>query len=416
MSLNIGARIANTGRNLVAYTRPRPDTIGDTPVPLWESGAIVGGLQGWLSGGPITGVAGLMGGFAGVKTAEMAAARYEKRAIDRAGDALLARVLPTVPAAEHAQVQALVADIKKKPDALAILAANGVPAQNTVGENLKTFFASLGGGAATGALFGGALTASLAVAFNHPLGAASIAMGGLLGGLGGMVGTLSGSRLASTRDGVYGGMMLGLLLRGATGNPFAAIAAAVGGGIGGKTPTVLGRVTLGSVSGALTGAATAAFAGPAAAGTAAAVGAALGAGGALIGPIVRQVIRNICADMTSAISSKLEPYLAKHPPSPATKVVLGGVATALMLGPLGMLFGLNGIAVGAGLGMAWGSIATWRKVRHQEAVKQAAARAAAPSQAASAPTPTQPTPAPADPEAAQPVVPTAQAAIAGGQS
>jgi len=285
------------------YTRPRPTTSGDLATSSPQSGALGGAIEGYLTGGPVMAGAGLVAGYFGVKA----------------------------------------------------------------GEKSGSFAVAVGSGALLGGALGVAGNLSLAALMNHPVAGAGLATAALLGAFTGAVGTLTGSRRASTRDGVYGGMMAGALANAFAGNPLLIVAGAAGGGIGGKAPTAIGRVILGGVAGAATGAVSGILGGPALMISSALIGGAVGACGALVGPVLRQVQRNATEDLTRKIISKLDPYVRKRGGlSTGQKVALAATAGALSLGPVGLLFGLRGLGIASAIGaISFGAI-TYNHIRKQK--------------------------------------------------
>lgn len=304
---NVGSGVANAARKVRDYTRARPTTAGDLPTSSSASAAIAGAIEGYISGGPIIAGAGVLGGYVGVKA----------------------------------------------------------------GEKSGSFAVALGTGAVVGGGVGVISTLSLAALMNAPVAGPALGFGAMLGAFSGAVGTLSGSRRATTRDGVYGGLMSGALARVFVGNPALVVAGAVGGGIGGKAPTPVGRFILGGMAGAASGALSAVLGGPALMIPSAVAGAAVGAIGAVMGPVVRQVQRNATEDLTRKLIEKIDPYVQKHGISRGQKIALGAAAGALTLGPLGLLFGLRGLGIAAGIGMTVGGISTWNFLHRRDPAKQA---------------------------------------------
>jgi hypothetical protein len=106
----------------------------------------------------------------------------------------------------------------------------------------------------------------------------------------------------------------------------------------------------------------------------------IGPVGTLVGPSVRQIQRNLTADLTTALNKKVEPWIEKHPLSKRGKLVAGAVMGSLVVGPVGLLFGLPGLAVTTAVGAVGGAIQTARflKKKAQEPVPQAGQGAAKP--------------------------------------
>lgn len=306
----ISNRIASTVRGVIDYTRARPTSGGDLPTSSTASAALAGTFQGWISGGPVNAFAGLLGGYAGVK----------------------------------------------------------------VGEATQSFVPAVGAGALAGAATATATTAALACLLSAPIASVNLSAAALLGGFAGAVGTLSGSRRASTRDGVYGGMILGALGGALSGNPLWTISGAAGAGIGGKAPTPIGRAVLGTLAGAGAGAVSGVLGGPSAMLFGSALGAALGASGALLGPVVRQAQRNLTEDLTRSIIVRLDPYLKTHHFTPLQKIALGATAGALTIGPLGLIFGLKGLGIAAAIGATVGAASTANMLSRRAPTRQGAGR------------------------------------------
>lgn len=306
--MHISNRIVSAARATRKYMEPRPSTVGDLPTSSTTSAALAGVFEGWISGGPVIAGAGLLGGYVGVN----------------------------------------------------------------VGNKTGQFVPAIGAGALAGSAVATTAAVALSLLFSAPLVRANLVASAILGGFAGTVGTLSGSRRATTRDGVYGGMILGALGGALTHNPLLTIAGAAGGGIGAKAPTTAGRVVLGGLAGAATGAVSGLLGGPAAVVHSAAIGAALGVGGALTGPVLRQLQRNMTEDLTRAIITRIDPYVEKHGVSRGQKIALGAVTGVLTVGPFGLLFGLKGVAVAAGLGAAIGSVSTYRLLRQREQARKVA--------------------------------------------
>jgi len=331
MDVGKAGGMRGAARKLRDCASPRPSTTGDLPTSSPLSGSIAGGIQGYLTGGPVMAGAGLAGGWVGVK----------------------------------------------------------------VGEKTGSFALAVGTGAVVGgALAVGAAMSPLAAVLGAPVGPAGMGVAALLGGFTGAVGTLSGSRRASTRDGVYGGMVMGALARVFVPLPGLVIAGSVGGGVGGKAPTVVGRVILGTLAGAASGAMSGILGGPAVMVPSALVGAGVGALGAVIGPVFRQVQRNMTEDLTRKLISRIDPYVEKHPLTKGQKIAIGATAGALTFGPLGLLFGLPGLGVAAGAGAVVGAASTWSFLRKRDRAEAAARTTAGPQPPASSPRGPQPPAAP----------------------
>ncbi len=284
------------------YARPRPGTAGDLPSSSTASGILAGGIQGYVSGGPLGAASGALGGYVGVKA----------------------------------------------------------------GEKAGSFAVAVGAGTATGAAIGAVSLNALSAMVGGPIGLGLAASGALIGGFAGAVGTLSGSRRAVTRDSVYGGMLGGALAAAWTGNPAMMIAGAAGAGMGGRAARPAGRVVLGALTGAATGAVAGIMGGPPAMIAGAVAGAVIGPVGTLVGPTVRQIQRNMTADLTTAVNKRVEPWIEKHPLGRKGKLVAGAVMGSLIVGPIGLLFGLPGLAVTTTVGAVGGAIKTWRFLKNKE--------------------------------------------------
>lgn len=193
----------------------------------------------------------------------------------------------------------------------------------------------------------------------------------VLGGFIGAVGTLAGDRRSSISDSVTGGMLAGGAAAIFSGNPAMVVAGAVASGVGGRAVKPAGKVVLGALAGAATGALAGFMSGQDLVNSAL-IGAATGPVGALIGPPMRQLSRNATVDLTKAALAKTDPWIAAHPLSKAQKVVLGGVAGALVLGPMGMVAGWNGALIAGSVGIAAGSIKAYTFLNEQERLKEAA--------------------------------------------
>ncbi len=238
-----------------------------------------------------------------------------------------------------------------------------------LGEKTGSFGVALGAGALIGAGVAVAATAGLAAMGGAMIPAQFLIGPAVMGGFTGAVGALSGSRRAATRDSVYGGMMMGGLAYVATGNPAMVIAGAAGAGAAGRAVTPAGRAVLGLVTGAATGAVAGFMTGNIVPCTL--MGAAIGSAGSLTGPVLRQVQRNATEDLTIAINKKLDPWLEKHPLSKRGKITAGAVSGALMLGPIGLVAGLQGAGVMAGVGAVVGAVSTYQLLKKRERAQEA---------------------------------------------
>ena len=287
------------------YARPRPGTSGDLPASSAASGVMAGAIQGYVSGGAVGAASGAVGGFVGVKA----------------------------------------------------------------GEKAGSLGVAVAAGSATGAAMGALAVGALATLVGGPVGLGLAASGALVGGFSGAVGTLSGSRRATTRDSVYGGMLTGAAAAAWTGNPAAMIAGAAGAGLGGRAAKPAGRLILGALAGAATGAVAGVMGGPPAMLAGAAAGAVIGPVGSLVGPTLRQVQRNLTADVTAALNKKIEPWLEKHPLGTRGKLLAGAVMGSLIAGPVGLIFGLPGLAVTTAVGAVGGAVQTWRFLRKAKAAQ-----------------------------------------------
>lgn len=302
---NVGQTIIRLPSKLKEYAQPRPETQGDLEASSAVNAVLGGAIEGFIAGGPITAVAGGLGGYAGVK----------------------------------------------------------------VGESRGSFLAAIGTGTAAGVAISTLAAAGLSAALGVPITTSTMISSAVLGGLSGVAGTLSGSRRTSTRDGAYGGYLTGMLAGAATGNPAMMIAGAAAGGIGGKAVKPLGRAILGGFAGAVTGALTGVFGGPMGIAMGAITGTVVGAVGATIGPPMRQIIRNATEDIADAATKKLTPHLAGKLGTKGKVALgafagaLGLAPIGLIFGPLvGGL--LNGLAIMAGAGAAMGGISTFRYLRN----------------------------------------------------
>lgn len=293
------------------YARPRPGTGGDLPSSSSASGVLGGAFQGYISGGVVGAASGALGGYVGVKA----------------------------------------------------------------GEKAGSFAVAVGAGAATGAAIGAVATSAMAAMVGGPVGVGLAASGALVGGFAGAVGTLSGSRRAVTRDSVYGGMLAGAIASVYTGNPAMMIAGAAGAGMGGRAAKPAGRIVLGALTGAAAGAAAGVFGGPQTMLAGAVAGAIIGPIGTVVGPTVRQMQRNLTMDLTVALNKRVEPWIEKHPLGTKGKLVAGAAMGALMIGPVGLLFGATGVAVTASVGAAAGAVQTYRFLKKKAASEKAAAAA-----------------------------------------
>ncbi len=284
------------------YARPRPGTSGDLPSSSTASGVLAGGIQGYVSGGVLGAASGALGGYVGVKA----------------------------------------------------------------GEKAGSMAVAVGAGTATGAAIGALSLNAMSAMVGGPVGLGLAASGAVIGGFAGAVGTLSGSRRAVTRDSVYGGMLGGAMAAAWTGNPAMMIAGAAGAGIGGRAAKPAGRLVLGALAGAATGAVAGVMGGPPAMIAGAVAGAVIGPVGTLVGPAVRQIQRNLTADLTTALNKRVEPWIEKHPLGLRGKLVAGAVMGSLVVGPLGLLFGLPGLAVTTAVGAVGGAVRTWRFLKKKE--------------------------------------------------
>lgn len=296
------------------YAKPRPGTTGDLPSSSTASGVIAGAFQGYVSGGPLGAASGAIGGYVGVRA----------------------------------------------------------------GEKAGSFAVAVGAGSATGAALGALGANALSAMVGGPIGLGLAASGALIGGFAGAVGTLSGSRRAATRDSVYGGMLAGAIASVYTGNPAMMIAGAAGAGMGGRAAKPAGRIVLGALTGAAAGAVAGLPGGVPFMVAGAVAGAVIGPLGTLVGPTLRQVQRNMTQDLTIALNKRVEPWIEKHPLGLKGKLVAGATMGALIVGPVGLMFGLKGLAVTTAVGAVGGAIQTFRFLKKKEKAEKAAAAAAAP--------------------------------------
>lgn len=291
------------------YAKPRPGTSGDLPSSSTASGVLGGAFQGYVSGGPLGAASGAIGGYVGVKA----------------------------------------------------------------GEKAGSFAVAVGAGSATGAAIGALGANALSAMLGGPVGLGLAASGALVGGFAGAVGTLSGSRRAATRDSVYGGMLAGAIASVYTGNPAMVIAGAAGAGMGGRAAKPAGRAVLGALTGAAAGAVAGIPGGAPYMIAGAVAGAVIGPIGTLVGPTLRQVQRNLTMDLTVALNKRVEPWIEKHPLGTKGKLVAGAAMGSLLVGPVGLMFGLKGLAVTAAVGAVGGAVQTWRFLKKKEKAQEAAA-------------------------------------------
>ena len=71
-------------------------------------------------------------------------------------------------------------------------------------------------------------------------------------------------------------------------------------------------------------------------------------------------------DLTVALDKRVQPWIEKHPLGTRGKLVAGATMGALILGPVGMVFGLKGVAVTSALGAVGGAVQTWRFLKSRE--------------------------------------------------
>ncbi len=163
---SIGQNIASIPRKIKEYAQPRHNTSGDTFVPSSVGGAISGGIQGFIGGGPVTGIAGAIGGFVGATV-------------------------------DQGRIYTEVDGVKRE---------TGVSMDQDTSRTLK----AVGVGSVTGAAVGVAAVVGLAAVLGGPVTIPAIAASGILGGFAGATGTLSATRRGSAKDGVYGGFIAGM--------------------------------------------------------------------------------------------------------------------------------------------------------------------------------------------------------------
>lgn len=318
---SIGQSIVSIPRKIKEYAQPRPNTSGDSFVPSPMGGAISGGIQGFIGGGPVTGIAGAIGGFTGTL-------------VD------MGRVAG--------------------PNG-----TTGVSVNQDTGRTLK----AVGVGSVTGAAVGVAAVVGLAAVLGGPITIPAIAASGILGGFAGATGTLSATRRGSAKDGVYGGFIAGMTASAVAGNSALLLATTTAAGMGGYAVKTPGRVVLGALTGAATGAISGSLGGPVTVAVGAAAGAIAGAVGAVIGPPIRQVIRNAVEDLSNAIVKKLDPFLEKHPLGKKSKITLGAVSGAIGLATMGFIFGPAAFAIGGAVGAALGAFGTSKELKSREKQK-----------------------------------------------
>ena len=248
-----------------------------------------------------------------------------------------------------------------------------------IGKATRSDVKALAGGAAVGAATGVATTVALSTLLSGSApGAGALVPVVILGGLAGTSGTLGGNKFVSVRDGMYGGVVTGLVGQALTGNSGLALAGAVGAGVGGQAPTTAGKIILGGGAGAVAGAVTAipavlsmGTAGLPVLGISAAAGAISGAGGAIIGPVIRRTMRNVTMDINEKVGNKIDKAYENRTPSKTTKVLAGAGMGAIMLGPLGLVFGgAQGAAIGATAGAVLMGGKTLYKVLKKEQTQE----------------------------------------------
>lgn len=245
-----------------------------------------------------------------------------------------------------------------------------------VSRSTQSVTKGLAAGAATGAAAGVATATALSILVNGTTPGVGVLIPiAILGGLSGTTGTLSGNKFVSVQDGMYGGVTAGLVAQALTGNSAMALAGAVGGGAGGIAETTTGKLILGGGAGALAGAVTAIPAlitmganGLPILAISATAGALSGATGAVAGQVVRRFIRNVTTDASEAVSGKVDAIYAKRKPSIAEKTLAGAGIGAIMLAPLGWIFGgPQGAAIAAGVGaVAKGGLTLYQKTRDKK--------------------------------------------------
>lgn len=322
---SIGQSITSIPRKIKEYAQPRPQTSGDSYVPSSVGGAISGGIQGFIGGGPITGVAGAIGGFVGAT-------------VDQGR--------------EFGVLDGMIFE-------------KGVSMSQDTGRTLK----AVGVGSVTGAAVGVAAVVGLAAVLGGPITIPAIAASGILGGFAGATGTLSATRRGSAKDGVYGGFIAGMTASALVGNSALMLATTTAAGMGGYAVKTPGRVVLGALTGAATGAISGSLGGPVTVAVGAAAGAVAGAVGAVIGPPIRQIIRNAVEDLSNAIVKKLDPFLEKHPLGKKSKIALGALSGAIGLSTMGFIFGPAAFAIGGAVGAALGAFGTGKELKSREKQK-----------------------------------------------
>lgn len=391
-----------SGRAIVDYTRPRIDrekgidTSGDSPVLQPGPGEIAGGVQGYLMGQ----LPGAIGGVVGAYTGRLVSQKSDSKILKFSASTLAGAALSTATAAglaaltgAGATVPALAAtavvgglaglsgSLASEPGGTGIMsggiqgfisnrisgaASGSIGGYIGVRAGVKTGSTELAvlTGSLAGAAVGAASTAGLAAIAGQILPWQVAAGSALLGGFAGAVGTLAGSMRSAPRDAVYGGMVAGMIGASYTGNPALGIAGAAAAGYAARAKTRTGQVVLGTLVGAGAGFVAGLPGGLETAAVSALAGAIIAPVGSVGGTAVRQVMRNGQVDLIEGINSKwIDPYLAKNKIGDKTKIAAGAAAGGILLGSLGMVGGLEGVAVMGGIGAVVGAYQTHKLIK-----------------------------------------------------
>ena len=386
-----------SARKIIDYTKPRrslnpaEDTSGDQPVLRNGPGVIAGGIQGYMMGKIPGAIGGTIGSFVGTSLGKKtdsvalksAAGALTGAALSAATTAGLAAISGQGAAVPALVMSAVVGGLSGLTGTLAAeKGGNGVMSGGIQGflvnKTVGAASGSLGGyvgvrvgektgstetamlaGAATGAALGAAAAAGLGLLAGQTPNLRILGGSALLGGFAGTVGTLTGSKRAAPRDGVYGGMLAGMVGATYTGNPALGIATAAASGYAARAKTPLGQAVVGTVLGAAAGGIAGAPMGWSAVAVNALAGAVATPLGSIVGTTARQVMRNAQVDLVNGINKKwIDPMLEKRKLSHTEKVLVGAAAGGIMLGTVGMVGGWKGAAIMGTVGLAAGAFQT----------------------------------------------------------
>lgn len=255
-------------------------------------------------------------------------------------------------------------------------------------EKDKSFGKALTVGAVTGALTALGV-ASIAAFFGSPLSIPFIVSGGIVGGLSGAAGTVSVNRQSKIRDGLFGGLLMGIAASALTGNSALAVASAVAGGVGAKGKNFVKRFLLGAAAGTATGTVSGILGNFTTIAAGAASGAVAGGVGAVLGPIIRQIINNGLEDLKNAaikvgkpilnkVTKKIKPFLSQFISvkniqkkikdgkfTDKLKIGYEAVSNAVDVAPLGLLYGASAIIGVSAIGAMMGGISAYQKLKYK---------------------------------------------------